>query len=140
MELKARSSGKFIFIELEIETNFKDLEKAHQLSDTIENKIKSEIKNVDRVIIHIDPEKKGFIRYAVPCIENIGIKSRISSHFGEAEYFCIFDLQTDNNTLLEIRFIKNPFITLESPFYVMDDACVESEVTDFDTIEMIIQD
>jgi predicted Fe-Mo cluster-binding NifX family protein len=82
--------------------------------------------------------------------------------------FCIFDLQTDNNTLLEIRFIKNPFITLEkrkglkaaqllvgykldklitkesiaqkSPFYVMDDACVESEVTDFDTIEMIIQD
>jgi cation diffusion facilitator family transporter len=166
--LKARSSGKFIFIELKIETNLKNLEKAHQLSDTIENKIKSEIKYVDRVIIHIDPEQKDFKRYAVPCIDNIGIKSRISSHFGEAEYFCIFDLQADTNTLLEIRFIKNPFITLEkrkglkaaqllvgykldklitkesiaqkSPFYVMDDACVESEVTDFNTIEMIIQD
>jgi len=36
---------RFIFIELEIETNLRDLERAHQLSDEREGKIKSEIKN-----------------------------------------------------------------------------------------------
>jgi len=85
--LKARSSGKFIFIELEIETNLRDLERAHQLSDKIEGEIKSEIKNVDRVIIHMEPEEKEFIRYAVPCTENNGLRSKVSEHFGEAEYF-----------------------------------------------------
>jgi hypothetical protein len=101
--LKSRSSGKFIFIELEIETNLRDLEKAHQESDKIEEKIKSEIKNVDRVIIHMEPEKKDFIRYAVPCTENNGLRSKVSEHFREAEYFCIFDIRSDDKELTEFE-------------------------------------
>ena len=164
--LKARSSGKFIFIELEIRTNLKDLERAHSLSDKIGTRIKSEIKNVDRVIIHMEPEKKEFIRYAVPCTENNALKSRVSEHFGKAEYFCLFDIRTADNELVDLRFIKNPFITLEkrkglkaaellvankidkllskesiahkSAFYVLEDAYVEFEETAADTIEEVI--
>ncbi|MEA1943845.1 MAG: cation diffusion facilitator family transporter [Euryarchaeota archaeon] len=166
--LKARSSGKFIFIELEIETNLRDLERAHQLSGKIEKKIKSEMKNVDRVLIHIEPEEKEFIRYAVPCIENNGLMSGVSEHFGEAEYFCIFDMRTEDGDLTDMRFLKNPFATLEkrkglkaaellvanridklitkasiaqkSAFYVLDDAYVESEETDFDTIGEVVEE
>ena len=166
--LKARSSGKFIFIELEIETNLRDLEKAHQMSDKIEKKIKSAIKNVDRVLIHIEPEEKDFTRYAVPCIENNGLMSRVSEHFGEAEYFCIFDMHTENGDLTDMRFLKNPFATLErrkglrvaellvanridklvtkesiaqkSAFYVLDDAYVGSEETDSDAIGEVIEE
>ncbi len=165
--LNARSSGKFIFIEMGIETNLRDLKKVHQLSDKIENRIKSEIKNVDRVLIHIEPEEREFIRYAVPCTENNGAGSAVSWHFGEAEYFCIFDMRTRDGELTDMRFLKNPFATLEkrkglrvaellvaggvdklitkesiaqkSAFYVLDDAYVDSEETDFDTVGEIIE-
>jgi cation diffusion facilitator family transporter len=164
--LKARNSGKFIFVELEIETNLRDLERAHQLSGKIDEKIKSKLKNVDKVIIHIEPEEKEFIRYAVPCTENNGMRSKVSMHFGEAEYFCIFDMKTEDRELTDMRFIKNPFIALEkrkglkaaellvshnidklvtkesiakkSAFYVMEDAYVDFDVTDADTIGEVI--
>jgi cation diffusion facilitator family transporter len=165
--LNARSSGKFIFIEMGIETNLRDLKKVHQLSDKVENRIKSEIKNVDMVLIHIEPEEREFIRYAVPCTENNGAGSAVSWHFGEAEYFCIFDMRTRDGELTDMRFLKNPFATLEkrkglrvaellvaggvdklitkesiaqkSAFYVLDDAYVDSEETDFDTVGEIIE-
>jgi cation diffusion facilitator family transporter len=164
--LKARSSGKFMFIELEIRTNLRDLQRAHHLSDKIEERIKLEIKNVDRVIIHMEPEEREFIRYAVPCTENKGLESKISQHFGKAEYFCLFDIRTTDNELIDMRFIKNPFIALEkrkglraaellvthkidkllskesvaqkSAFYVLEDAYVEFEETPADRIEEII--
>jgi len=166
--LKARSSGKFMFVELEIETNLKDLERAHQLSNRIEEQVKSEIKNVDRVIVHMEPEEKEFVRYAVPCTENNGMRSKVSGHFGEAEYFCLFNIRTADNELTDMQFLKNPYRTLEkrkglkaaellvtkkidklitkesiaqkSAFYVFEDAYVEFAETDADTIGEIVKE
>ncbi len=166
--VKARSSGKFMFIELDIHTNLKDLERAHQLSDKIEERIKAEIENVDRVLIHMEPEEREFIRYAVPCTENNGSESRVSGHFGESEYFCLFDIRTADNELTDMQFLKNPYRTLEkrkglkaaellvtrkidklitkesiaqkSAFYVLEDAYVEFAETDADTIGEIIEE
>ncbi len=75
-------------------------------------------------------------------------------------------MQREDNEITDMRFLKNPFVTLEkrkglkaaellvgndidklitkesiaqkSPFYVLDDAYVGSEVTDLDTIGEII--
>ena len=165
--LKARGSGKFIFVEMEIETSLRDLERAHLVSDKIEANIKSELKNVDKVIIHIEPVEKDFIRFAVPCTESDGMRSKISWHFGEAEYFCVFDIKTADKELTDMRFVRNPFVALEkrkglkaaellvshkidkmvtkesiakkSAFYVLDDAYVEFEVTDSDTLGELIE-
>jgi len=165
--LKARGSGKFIFVEMEIETSLRDLERAHLVSDKIEANIKSELKNVDKVIIHIEPVEKEFIRFAVPCTENEGMRSKVSWHFGEAEYFCIFDIKAEDKELTDMRFVRNPFVALEkrkglkaaellvshkidkivtkesiakkSAFYVFDDAYVEFEVTDSDTLGELIE-
>jgi predicted Fe-Mo cluster-binding NifX family protein len=153
---------------MDVGTNLIDLERAHQLSDKIKERIKSEIKNVDRVLIHIEPEEKEFTRYAVPCTENNGLLSGISMHFGESEYFCIFDVRRADNDLADMRFLKNPFVTLEkrkglkaaellvenridklitmesiaqkSAFYVLDDAYVESEETAAGTIGEAIEE
>ena len=166
--VKARSSGKFMFIELDIHTNLKDLERAHQLSEKIEERVKSEIKNVDRVIVHMEPEEKEFIRYAVPCTENNGMRSKVSRHFGVSQYFCIFDIRLGDNEPTCMRFIKNPYLELDkrrglkaaellvtrkidklfikeslehkSAFYVLDGAYVELEETDADTIEAIVKE
>ncbi|HDJ37921.1 MAG TPA: hypothetical protein ENF24_01860, partial [Methanosarcinales archaeon] len=117
--------------------------------------------------IHIDPEKREIMRYAVPCTENSGKGSRISEHFGAAEYFCIFDITTANGDLTDIRFLENPFAALErrkglkaaellvakridklvtresiakkSVFYVLDDAYIDSEETDLDTVGEVIE-
>jgi cation diffusion facilitator family transporter len=166
--VKARSSGKFIFIELDIHTNLKDLERAHHLSDTIEERVKSEIKNVDRVLVHMEPEEKKLIRYAVPCTENTGLKSKVSEHFGVSPYFCLFDIRLADNELTCMRFIKNPYLALEkrkglkaaellvtkkidklfikedlahkSAFYVLEDVSVEFEETDAETVEDIVDE
>lgn len=165
---KARSSGKFMFIELDIHTNLKDLERAHQLSDKIEERIKTEIKNVDRVIVHMEPEEKEFVRYAVPCTENNGMRSKVSGHFGVSQYFCVFDIRVGDNEPTCTRFIKNPYLELDkrrglkaaellvtrkidklfikeslehkSAFYVLEGAYVELEKTDADTIEAIVKE
>ena len=166
--VKARSSGKFMFIELDIHTNLKDLERAHQMSDKIEERVKSEIKNVDRVIVHMEPEEKEFIRYAVPCTENNGMRSKVSGHFGVSKYFCVFDMRMDDNEPTCMRFIKNPYLELDkrrglkaaellvtrkidklfikeslehkSAFYVLEGAYVELEETDADTIGEIVNE
>ena len=59
--IKARSSGKFIFIELEVKTNLKDLERAYPLCAKIENEIKSKIKGVFYVLedAYVDFEETG---------------------------------------------------------------------------------
>jgi len=164
--LRARSSGKFLFIELTIRTRLKDLEAAHHLSGTIEAAIKARIEHVDRVVVQLEPEAKDTLRYAVPCTTREGTNARVSAHFGEAEYFCLFDLRTADHEVLDLRFITNPFRNLEkgkglraaellvdqkvdmvftreplaqkSPAYVLQNAYVDFDVTDAETVGAII--
>jgi cation diffusion facilitator family transporter len=164
--LKARSSGKFLFIELTIRTHLKDLEAAHHLSEKIEAAIKASLEHVDRVVVQLEPEAKDILRYAVPCTTREGVNAQVSAHFGEAEYFCLFDLRTADHEVLDLRFITNPFRHLEkgkglraaellvdqkidkvftreplaqkSPSYVLRNAYVDFDVTAAETVGAII--
>jgi cation diffusion facilitator family transporter len=164
--LQARSSGKFLFIELTIRTHLKDLEAAHHLSEKIEAAIKASLEHVDRVVVQLEPEAKDILRYAVPCTTREGVNAQVSAHFGEAEYFCLFDLRTADHEVLDLRFITNPFRHLEkgkglraaellvdqkidkvftreplaqkSPSYVLRNAYVDFDVTAAETVGAII--
>jgi predicted Fe-Mo cluster-binding NifX family protein len=164
--LKARSSGKFLFIELTIRTHLKDLKAAHHLSEKIEAEIKASLEHVDRVVVQLEPEAKDILRYAVPCTTREGVNAQVSAHFGEAEYFCLFDLRTADYEVLDLRFITNPFRHLEkgkglraaellvdqkidkiftreplaqkSPSYVLRNAYVDFDVTAAETVGAII--
>jgi cation diffusion facilitator family transporter len=105
--LSARSAGRFCFLEIELKTSLKLLKKAHELSDALEIEIRNNFPNIAKINIYIEPEKKEFIRCAVPLQENEGLKSKISEHFGSAKYFLIYDLKDDKN--INLNFVQNPF-------------------------------
>ena len=91
---------------MEIETNLRDLERAHQLSDKIEGEIKSEIKNP-----YIALEKRKGLKVA-----ELLVTHKID------------------------KLITKESIAKKSAFYVLEDAYVEFEETDADTVEEIIEE
>ncbi|RLB41404.1 MAG: cation transporter [Deltaproteobacteria bacterium] len=103
--LRGRNSGPFKFIEAEIVILARDLEKAHQVSQRIENAIKAEIEHVDRVIIHYEPQQKDIVTYAVPVNRD---RSGLAEHFGEAPFFYIVSVKRDDGSIVEEGFFRNP--------------------------------
>jgi len=105
-----RNSGRYIFVEAVIEMATPDLKEAHQASDRIEETIQRQVQNVERVVIHYEPEEKAHLRYAVPLEDREG---RISDHLGEAPYFAIFDVDARKNFVERHDIIENPFTDAE---------------------------
>ena len=63
--LVGRNSGRYIFVEATIIVRITDLTKAHLVSGQIEQKIRNAVPNIDRVLIHYEPETKTRLRYAI---------------------------------------------------------------------------
>lgn len=90
-EVIARNSGRYLFVEVSVTLRIADLKRAHLVGQHIEEKIRKEIPNVDRVIIHYEPFSKILIRYAVPLAD---IGGKIGQHFGESPYFALIDIDS----------------------------------------------
>jgi cation diffusion facilitator family transporter len=163
--LMGRNSGRYKFIEADIFLKTHDLNRAHFITDRIETNIKSQIKNVDRVLIHYEPTKKENFIYAVPL--EYANQQRISRHFGEAPYFGLITVRIKDKKAIEQKVIANPFtqadhgkgilaaeflnkhlvdvvITKESfegkgPYYVFSNAAVDNLITDQGTVEKALE-
>ena len=163
--LMGRNSGRYKFIEADIFLKTHDLDRAHFITDRIETNIKSQIKNVDRVLIHYEPSKKENFIYAVPL--EYANQQRISRHFGEAPYFGLITVRIKDKKAIEQKVIANPFtqvdhgkgilaaeflnkhlvdvvITKESfkgkgPYYVFSNAAVDNLITDQGTVEKALE-
>ncbi|MHA1385113.1 MAG: cation diffusion facilitator family transporter [Candidatus Helarchaeota archaeon] len=109
--IKARSSGRFIFIEIKLQTFLKDLKKVDKMIHNIEKALKDSYPEIDSVLIYAKPLKKEEIKCAVPLNDISGDISEISEHFGGAKYFVFFDL--NKNIISNIEYKKNPYIDLE---------------------------
>jgi cation diffusion facilitator family transporter len=108
--LTGRNSGSYKFIEAEIVLNVRDLEKAHFISQRIEQKLKEEISHIDHVLIHYEPIRKESITCAVP-LESLG--GKVSPHFGEAPFFGIYTISSKTGELLRREIVGNPFLSEE---------------------------
>jgi len=108
--LWGRNSGRFKFIEADISLRIRNLEKAHRVSRRIEEKIKEKVSHVDHILIHYAPAARETRVCAVPLEED---RSTLSSHFGDAPVFYIAVVKTDDRTILEEKFLKNPFLNEE---------------------------
>jgi len=106
-EIIARNSGRFVFVELKLETNLKDLKAVSRLQKECEEKIKKEIPKIDRITIEIEYKKKPVLCYAVP-LESNSLKSRIAQEFGLAKYFGLFKADTKKRKVIEYSIIENP--------------------------------
>ena len=112
-EVRARSAGGHIFVDLEIELSpTLDITRADIIRKEVIKKIKHEISKVDHVFIAIKPVEREEIVVAIPSKGPEGLKSEVCEHFGRAEYLTIVVLGADKK-LKEIFIERNPFIEEE---------------------------
>ncbi len=104
--LWARNAGRYKFVELDLTLRVKELEKGHNISQELENRVKLEIPKVDRVLIHYQPQQKQQRTYVTPVTDD---RSTIAEHFGTAPFFRFLTLQINNGRTVEDRVLKNPF-------------------------------
>ncbi|MDY6989953.1 MAG: cation diffusion facilitator family transporter [Thermodesulfobacteriota bacterium] len=104
--LWGRNSGPFKFIEADIVTRARDLEKADAGSRKIEKEIREEVSKVDHILIHYAPQRKETTTSAVPLK---GDKQAMAEHFGEAPYFYLFTIRVEDGSLLSESYLRNPF-------------------------------
>lgn len=104
--LWGRNSGPFKFIEADIVTAARNLEKAYAVSRRIEKEIRQHISKVDHVLIRYEPQRKETTIRAVPLEED---KRRLSEHFGDAPYFYIVTIREEDSALLSEAYHRNPF-------------------------------
>lgn len=105
-----RNSGRYRFLEAEITLHTRDLLKAHMVSEELEAELRREIPNLDRVIIHYEPEQRPICRLAVPLADMAGT---LAPEFGEATHFALVDTQTAEHRIIRQEIIANPYRTLD---------------------------
>ena len=163
--LRGRNSGRFKFIEADIGLRVRELERAHHVSQQIEAEISKRVPNVDRVLIHYEPEKKEIRVCAIPLEED---KVSLSNHFGEAPFYYIAQMRERDRSIIEERILPNPYKNEEKgrglkvsnwllqqsvdtvynsksldgkgPGYVLSDADVEIVVTERKRLGNILQE
>jgi predicted Fe-Mo cluster-binding NifX family protein len=106
-ELRARNAGRYKFVELDITLRVKEMEKGHRISKELENRLKSKISQVDRILIHFQPRQKELLTYAMPLAED---RITISEHFGAAPFFGFFTLQAKGGMVISEHILENPFL------------------------------
>jgi predicted Fe-Mo cluster-binding NifX family protein len=104
-EVTARNSGRYLFVEASVTLKVTDLERAHQASQRIEEKVKNAVPNVDRVLIHYEPKDKIRLRYAVALTSS---QKEISQHFLDAPYFALIDVDLTQKKLERQEIVANP--------------------------------
>ncbi len=113
VNLIARNSGRYVFVEMKLGTKIKDLKKVTQLHRQCEEKIKKAIPRIDSILTDIEYKKKAVLRYAVPVMEKRE-EAQITPGFGFAPFFALLDLKNEpKKKLLKIEFIANPHTLAE---------------------------
>jgi cation diffusion facilitator family transporter len=163
VSLKARNSGRFIFVHAELGLSLKRLRDAHDVASRIEKDIRARIPMVERVVIHYEPQKKEYRRLAVPLSDAEG---SISEHFGSSPYIALWDARVSDGSVISKETVENPFASIEKgkgiklaellaekgvdvlytrevfegkgPEYVLSDAEIEVRKTDLKELEDLI--
>jgi cation diffusion facilitator family transporter len=158
-----RNSGRYRFLQTDIVVRTSDLEKAHHLSEQLEEAIRDGVSNVERVVIHYEPQVKTSVTYGMP-LEDPG--GAISDHLGSAPYFALVELSAEDGALVRQEVLANPHQALEKqkglevarmlveqgvdvlllkeglegkgPSYVLAEAGVETRITEASSLEEIL--
>lgn len=107
-DLKLRKAGPFIFGECVVKIRkFVDVERAHEISDNLEEKIKDEIEQIEYFTLHIEPRESKKKKIAIPVDDKQGLRSEISDHFGRANYFALVSI--DEKEIEDVELKENEF-------------------------------
>lgn len=147
--IRLRKSGPVSFGEMHIEIpEDLPLDKAHAISDEVEEKIKQRFKDIESITIHMGPGHKEKIKVAIPATNNAGLKSMTSIHFGNVPFFAFVEIEGGELTNVYVKvnyaanlpkkkgvsaakFLINEKVDVllsenvgESPFHVLNDSFV----------------
>jgi len=103
-DLRLHKSGPVSFGEMHIEVEEAlPLEKAHEISDKIEGKIRERFKDIESITIHVEPAQKQKIKVGIPVVEDKGLKSKTSAHFGNVPFFAFIELENNQTKYVYVK-------------------------------------
>ncbi len=108
--LFGRNAGRFRFLQAVVTMRTDNLQKAHEVSNRIEEKIQNGIPRVEKVVIHYEPQAPENERIALPLSDRNGTLGR---HFGDAPFFAFADLDLKTHRVTGQEVLENPFTGLE---------------------------
>ncbi len=108
-EILARNSGRYIFVDIMLETGLKDLKKVDKLHRQCETDIRKAVPRIDKIMVDIHYKKKPVLVYAI-ALEKRSEKSSIAMEFGTAKFFGVFKAENraGKGGLIESKIIENP--------------------------------
>jgi cation diffusion facilitator family transporter len=106
ISLIGRNAGRFRFLQTNIILKTGDLQRAHQISQILEEEIRRKVPHVERVMIHYEPQPRSHARIAVPLGDREGM---ISDHFGESPYFSFVTVRLEDGAVEKREMMDNPY-------------------------------
>ncbi len=114
--LEIRAYGKYIFLETIISLN-KDLSltQVQVLKNQLTTKIKDTFPQIFKILILTQTQENPITKVAVPILDNDGLNSKISDHFGDSLFFALFEImeEEEEKQLLNYNILVNKFIKEE---------------------------
>jgi cation diffusion facilitator family transporter len=115
--LGGRSSGRYKFVEANVKVDARLLRDAHEVVSHLEEDILDRWPDIDRILIHYEPEQKAFVEIAAPVNAHEGaepgLDSPLSEHFGEAPLFALLEKERSTGNVTIETFIENAARNLE---------------------------
>ena len=110
LSLVGRNAGRYRFLEAEVSLRVDNLEKAHAVSQRIEQAIREQVPYVDRVLVHYEPQLRTHVRYAAPLAD---VSGTLSEHFGEAPFFGFVIVRAADHEIERQEILANPHMEEE---------------------------
>jgi cation diffusion facilitator family transporter len=93
-EIRLRKSGPVFFGEMHVELQETlSLEKAHVISEEIETNIKKRFPDMELITVHVGLAHREKTKIAIPILEDRGLDSLVSLHFGSAPHFAFVEVE-----------------------------------------------
>jgi cation diffusion facilitator family transporter len=103
-DIRLRKSGPVFFSEMHLELQEGlSLERAHAISEEVETKIKERFKDLELVTVHVGLAHRDKTKIAIPILEDKGMDSSATLHFGSAPYFAFLEVQEAQIVSLHVK-------------------------------------
>ena len=108
--LVGRNAGRFRFLQAAVTLRTADLQKAQQVGEQIERRVRERVPRVERISLHYEPQRRTHTRIAAPLANRSG---DLSEHFGEAPYFALVVLRLADRNVESEEIEENPCTRVE---------------------------
>ncbi len=93
-DVRLRKAGPVFFGEMHVEMQEGlSLERAHVISEAVEKAIKERFKDLELVTVHVGLAHRKKTKIAIPILEDKGLDSSATLHFGSAPYFAFIEVE-----------------------------------------------